>query len=380
MPKLGLAISGGIAAYKMPEFVRQFKKNDYSVTCVLSQSAEKFVSATALEVVSEQRVFKQSDQFNSHSFHLSIAKSCDVLLVAPATANTIAKIAYGIADSLLTSLVLSFQGSIIIAPAMHTEMWENEATKENVKRIKNRGIYIVEPEKGDLACGDYGVGRLASFEVLLQAVQFTLRDRLPLKYKQIVVTAGGTSVDIDPVRYIANRSSGQLGLAIAERAFFEGANVQLITTKKPSYTPGFSMKLVKTGQQLDITLSQAMKTANCLFMAAAVSDFEIETSNKKLERIKQSNLNLKASKDILAGLEKHPNKRYIGFCLADDNLEEKSLAKLKHKGVNYIIGNGSASFGSTNRSIEIFSENGKEATYTNVSVLEAAEAILKLAC
>jgi phosphopantothenoylcysteine decarboxylase / phosphopantothenate---cysteine ligase len=373
-----LAVSGGIAAYKTPELVRLLKKQKMDVTVVMSKSSETFVTPTALAVVSEQRVWTDLDRLDPTSPHLKLSKSSDILLIAPATANTIAKCAYGIADNLLTMLYLSFKGQVIIAPAMHTEMWENAATQENIAKLRDRGVWIIDPVDGDLASGDFGVGRLADLEWIVESVQMLKYPRLNLKGKKIVITSGGTTETIDPVRVLSNKSSGKLGLSLAKRAHFEGADVRFLTTKPVSH-PGFSKVLeVLDVAALNEAVQSEVSEADVLYMAAAVSDFTVKPSSKKMSRNETTSLTLEKTDDILGSLKKDPKKTYVGFCLADDNLDTIAKEKLSKKGLDYIVGNKSESFGKELRSIQILSKEGFNKSFTDITLNDVSQELLSL--
>ncbi|RAP37729.1 bifunctional phosphopantothenoylcysteine decarboxylase/phosphopantothenate--cysteine ligase CoaBC [Candidatus Marinamargulisbacteria bacterium SCGC AAA071-K20] len=378
MTSVLLAISGGISAYKTPELVRLFRKQNIVVKTILSKSAETFVTAATLSVVSEGKTWTDIDFLDPNSFHLKLSRSSDVLLIAPATANTIAKFAYGIADNLLTTLFLSFKGQIVIAPAMHTEMWENSATQENIAKLRSRGVWIIEPETGDLACGDKGIGRLADLNWIVECVQMTQYPRLNLQGKKVLITSGGTVEEIDPVRVITNKSTGKLGLSLAKRAHFEGADVRFLSTSHVNH-PGFSKVItVSTVASLDKSVNEEASHADVIYMAAAVSDFSVKKSKQKLSRQENLNLDLEKTPDILASLIKDPSCLYIGFCLADESMESIAKEKLKKKGLDYIVGNSSQSFGKDIRTFKVFSKDGNVKSYEALSLHQMSEELLSL--
>ena len=228
-----VGITGGIAAYKICELIRMFKRANANVKVVCTPNALNFVTKLTLQTISQNDV--AVEQFEIKDFkpeHISYADEADVFVIAPATANTISKISNGIADNLLTSIAAAFKKPIILAPAMNTNMWNNPFVQENLKKLINHGCISISPESGYLACGVNGEGRLASLDKIFdRTVEILLAQNKPLKGQKIVVTAGGTIEDIDPVRYISNYSSGKMGTALADEAFAQGADVVLITTK-----------------------------------------------------------------------------------------------------------------------------------------------------
>jgi len=378
MSNILLGVTGGIAAYKTPELVRLFKKKNVNVDVVVSHSSEAFVTPTTLSVVSENRVWTEKDMLDPSSPHLVLSKKSDILLIAPATANIIAKCACGIADSLLTMIYLSFKGQVVMAPSMHTEMWDHKATQANIETLRSRGVWVIDPMDGDLACGDSGMGRLSDLDWIVEFVRMVRLPRLNLKGKKILITSGGTTEEIDPVRVITNKSSGKLGLNLAKRAHFEGADVCFLTTK-PVPHPGFSKVIeVPTVHDLESVLKKEMESSDVLYMAAAVSDFRVKRSDVKVSRQENMSLYLEKTPDLLGGLQKDSNKMYIGFCLSDENLESVSKEKLQKKGVDYMVGNGSDSFSQESRSISIVSKHGETKSFKDISLEVVSQELLSL--
>ena len=226
-----IGITGGIAAYKICELVRMFKKNRANVRVVMTEAALEFVTPLTFETLTGETVFiDQFENIERKPEHIALCDWADILVIAPATANTIGKMANGIADNLLTSLACAFQKPFVIAPAMNTGMWKNAFVQENIKKLKTAGYKIVEPEEGFLACGTNGAGRLAAIEKIYDAVNNIFSEKKYLLNKKIIITAGGTKENIDPVRYIGNYSSGKMGEALADRAYELGAEVVLISS------------------------------------------------------------------------------------------------------------------------------------------------------
>ena len=280
-----LGITGSISAYKIPELIRDLKKKGYRVIPILTQSASQFVTKLTLETVSEEKVWTDADFMNGKSPHLMLTREADIMLTVPCSANTLTKYTYGISDSLLTTCFISFTKSKIIAPAMHTEMWQNSATQRNITNLIKEGVTVVGPSYGKLACGDEGEGRLVDLTDLEAAIQLCQYPKASLQGQSILITAGGTSEAIDPVRAITNRSTGQLGHKLSIYAALMGAQVQLITTKPlESNLPNISVTKVKTADEMSTQVQTYFKTSDCLYMAAAVSDFTSVASETKIRR------------------------------------------------------------------------------------------------
>lgn len=380
MSKILLGITGSIAAYKTPQLVRELKKAGHSVNVILSKSALNFVSKLSLEIVSENTVYTDEDVFSGKVPHLSLTKNAEIFLIAPASANTIAKCAYGICDSLLTESFLAFKGIKCIAPAMHTEMWENPITQGNIAKLRALDVEFIGPESGELACSDIGIGRMSDLEIIIDKINSLKFKKLPLEGKSILITAGGTKEALDSVRVLTNLSTGKLGETLAKLAVLMGAKVHFITTK-PVKDPGFtSYAEVNSVEELKNEIDQKLPHAQILYMSAAVSDYTVEKSSTKLKRKETLELKLKGTIDILKSLSNEKkNKTFIGFCLADENLEETALKKLSEKNLDYIIANKSETIGKETRSISIYQKDSKKGReLKNLPLDEIAYEILKL--
>lgn len=382
MSQILLGISGGIAAYKTPELVRLLEKAGVCVSIVLTENAKRFVSELSLATVSSGSFLDNQRLFSKEIPHLKIERESDVFVVAPATANSIAKFAHGLADDALSTAFLAFQGPKIIVPAMHTEMWDADATKENIQTLRRRGCLILGPEVGELACGDYGAGRMVSLPLICLAVQAFLKSPLTLNGKRLLVSAGGTREAIDSVRVISNLSSGAMGQMLAQLATIYGAEVTLVTTVQPPFaTPNLTVIQVNSAKEMADVLTAEVDKADVLLMAAAVSDFTVDASLTKLKRQDALSLELKGTADILKSLQsKKENKLFIGFCLADENLADVAREKLINKGLDYIVANSSQNLGAAKRSANIYKKGQSEAVSTleSVSVFELAYTILSL--
>jgi phosphopantothenoylcysteine decarboxylase / phosphopantothenate---cysteine ligase len=346
-----VGVTGGIAAYKSAAVIRLFSESGHSVQVVATQNAFKFIGKTTLEALSGNPVsivdpdlFTDVDQVK----HISISKSADLVVVAPATASFIAKLASGIADDLLTTTVLAATCPVVIAPAMHTEMWENQATQANISLLRARGINIVWPEIGRLTGEDSGVGRLAEPQLIFESAVSCLGGALT--GKKVLVTAGGTREPIDAARFIGNYSSGKQGVAFARAAKLLGAQVELIAANiDDSMTIGLNCLNVQTASQLGEALLAKQGTFDILVMAAAVSDYRpVESTVGKMKRSElgdKIDLQLVANPDLLAQTVRSMGKNrretiIVGFAgEASDELESIGRKKLELKGCDYVVAN-----------------------------------------
>ena len=368
-----VGVTGGIAAYKSAALIRLFSEAGHSVQVVATNNAFKFIGKTTLEALSgnpisivDADLFTDVDQVK----HIALAKSADLVVVAPATASFLAKMSSGIADDLLTTTVLAATCPVIVAPAMHTEMWENKATVSNINTLEFRGITIVWPAVGRLTGEDSGAGRLAEPEEIFETALAALGG--PLSGKRIVVTAGGTREPIDAARFIGNYSSGKQGVAFARAAKLLGADVELIAANiDDSLTSGLKTTSVGTALELSGALTSRFGSYDVLIMAAAVSDYRpsepISTKLKRSELGEQLNVSLVANPDILAETVKELKSSaskvvVIGFAAeASDDLESLARVKLATKGCDYLVANNISEglvFGKENTEILLVSEAG----------------------
>lgn len=337
-----IGITGGIAAYKICELIRMYKRQNANVRVICTLNALNFVTKLTLQNLSQNEV--GIDEFNIPDYkpeHISYADEADIMVIAPATANTIGKIANGICDNLLTSVVCAFKKPILIAPAMNCNMWQNAAVKENIAKLQKYGYEIIDPEAGFLACGTEGVGRLCSLDKIFDRTVEVLNSKKKLSGKKIVITAGGTIEDIDPVRYISNYSSGKMGIALADCAFEQGADVVLISTVhvKRNY------KIVKVKSALDMqkAVNKEFETADCVIMAAAVADYRVKNiSEQKMKKTSDDEISIQLVKnpDILKEISsKKTIQTVVGFCAESENLLENAKEKILKKGCDYLIAN-----------------------------------------
>ncbi|MBN2396237.1 MAG: bifunctional phosphopantothenoylcysteine decarboxylase/phosphopantothenate--cysteine ligase CoaBC [Candidatus Atribacteria bacterium] len=367
-----IGITGGIAAYKSPELIRLLRKEKFNVKVILTKNAEHFVAPLTLAVLSENKVY--TDLFSQNKedeeiSHISLAHWADLILVAPATANIIAKVAHGLADDLLTATILAFPGEIILAPAMNTVMFNNPIYQENSKRLIRMGFQIIDTEQGLLACGDYGDGRMASPETICTYIIQRLHHNQSLKDKKILITASATREPIDQIRFISNYSTGKMGFALAEVARNRGGSVTLITG--PTYLKdisGVKMIRVNTAQEMREQVLKYFNHSDIFISAAAVSDFKpAQHFPGKIKKTSQQSIQLVLEKniDILeeVGMKKN-NQILIGFAAEVNSLEENALLKLKSKNLDYIIANDvsqkDSGFGADTNKVVIIDRTGNK--------------------
>lgn len=340
-----IGITGGIAAYKICELIRMFKKHNANVKVVATKNALEFVTPLTLETLSQEPVYtKQFETEEKKPEHIALCDWADIFLIAPASANTISKIANGICDNLLTSLACAFQKQIIFAPAMNTGMWNNKAVQKNIETLKNYGAKFIEPEEGYLACGTNGQGRLADINKIFDTVEKTFLKNEFLKGKKVVVTAGGTKENFDPVRYIGNYSSGKMGTAIADKAFEAGADVTLIKSNFTLNNRGYKTIDVVSAKEMLNAVQNEFPAADILIMTAAVADYRPETtagSKIKKENTDELTIKLVKNPDILKEMckIKKENQLVIGFCAESDDLIENAKKKIAAKNCDFLVAN-----------------------------------------
>ena len=378
-----LGITGGIAAYKAADIASKLTQAGAKVEVVMTEAATKLIAPLTLRTLTQTKVI--IDMFTAPIeygvTHVSIAEAADVVVIAPATANTIAKLAAGIADNMLTGTVLATKAPVIIAPAMNVNMWQNSITQENITKLKARGFTIVDPAYGRLASGKTGRGRLAEVETIIGTIKQVLGKKGDLAGKHLVVTAGGTQEPIDPVRHIGNRSSGKLGYAVAEAARDRGATVALITAPTSLPEPaGIEVIPVQTAQQMKEAVAKAVTKADALIMAAAVADYQPKDAAKS--KIKKAaptlTLELVRTPDILT--EVKGNFIKVGFAAESEDVVANARQKLKKKQLDLIVANDITSadsgFGVDTNKVTIIDRNGKVDNLPLLTKREVAERIL----
>ncbi len=362
-----LGVSGGVAAYKAVELVRRLKDEGASVTVIMTGAAANFITPLSLEVASQNRVY--SSLFDVPMAHIDLPSKADVFVIAPATANIIAKLAHGIADDLLSTCFLSYQGSMVIAPSMNWKMYENRIFQENLQKIKSLGVLQVGPEKGSLACGEEGLGRLSDIQDIIEAVKSAVT-RKDLSKEKIVVTAGPTREYIDPVRFISNRSSGKMGYALAKAARDRGAEVTLISGPSSLQRPfGLKFVAVETSEEmLGAVEKETADDTTVLIMSAAVADFKPqERSSTKIEKSESMTLTLLKADDIISHITCRSKRPFvIGFAAETGSNVDRAEKKMQKKNMDMIVFNNvsepGAGFEVDTNSVVIIDKKGKTVT------------------
>ena len=366
-----LGVSGGIAAYKAVELCRSLVDAGAHVAPVLTEDAQRFVGPTTFSALASEPVRSSLFDAPEPIPHTHLGQSADVVVVAPATAKVLGKYAAGISDDLLTATLLATRAPVVVAPAMHTEMWEHDAVQANVTTLQRRGVVVVPPETGALAGGDVGAGRLATTEAIIAGIVAALRSApgRDLAGVRVLVSAGGTREPIDPVRYIGNRSSGRMGHAVAEAAERRGAAVTLVTAARLPSPPGVERIAVETAQEMFDALAARFDECDLLVMAAAVADFRPkEAADQKLKKGDGTpEIVLEPTPDILGALV--PSRRHqivVGFAAETENVREHAVAKLEAKGLDLIVANDVSAADSgfevdTNRAVLLDPDGGAEA-------------------
>lgn len=341
-----IGVSGGIAAYKVCEVASYFTKKGVNVNVIMTEHAAEFVRPLTFEALTKKPCLTSLFDGKSEDpvAHVNLARNADAVLIAPATANVIAKLACGIADDLLTTTVLAASCPKLIAPAMFTGMLENVATQRNLRQLREDGFTVLEPEEGRLACGAVGSGRLSEPAVLISAVEEVLSASAMLKGKRVLITAGPTQENLDPVRFLTNRSSGKMGYALAKAAKAMGAEVTLVTGKTALLPPyGVETVPVVSAAEMAEAVEERKENADLIVMAAAVADYTpTVVSGQKIKKSDGAlSLELCRTKDILASLgeAKRPGQVIVGFSMETENLLENSRKKLMKKNADMIVAN-----------------------------------------
>ncbi len=371
-----LIITGGIAAYKSLELIRDLRRRNISVRCILTEAGSQFVTPLSLAALTEDKVYQDLFSLTDESEmgHIELSRDADLVVVAPATANIIGKMRAGIADDLATTALLATDKPVYVAPSMNVRMWEHPATQENIAVLQERGVKIIGPEEGDMACGEYGMGRLSEPSVIAETIEnFFLNagqnSQKSLIGKKAIVTSGPTHEAIDPVRYLANHSSGRQGHAIAKALAEQGAETILVSGPTQLPDPaGVTVKHVKSAEEM-LAACEAALPADIVVCAAAVADWRI--ANPPKEKIKKNgalpSLELTENPDILAKLSQLSRNRpelVIGFAAETEDVIKYAQAKLTKKGCDWIVANDvspdTGTFGGENNTVHIISANDVE--------------------
>lgn len=359
-----LGITGSIAAYKGAEIASRLVQAGASVNVVLTESAARFITPLTLESITSRKVFTGLWNNAPATTHITLAEKADIVLIAPATANIIARIAGGFADDMLSCTVLATRAPILVAPAMHTDMYENPATQKNIERLRELGFIIIEPEEGRLASGGYGRGRLADIDIITGNVKLAAAKDGDLAGKKLVITSGGTREPLDPVRYLGNRSSGKTGYFLAQAARDRGASVRLITTSEPAgETTGIDVERVETARDMLSALNRATENADCLIMAAAVADYRpAEAFTTKIKKSAGGmDLQLVSNTDILS--QARGSFVRVGFAAETGDVDKGAREKLSSKDLDLVVANDvsqpGAGFDADSNRVRLFFRNGK---------------------
>lgn len=390
--KIGVGVTGGVAAYKAAELVRRLQQEKLDVQVVMTRAAQEFITPltfaaiTGKKVISEMFGAEESGPANVESAieHIAVAQRIDLLLVAPATADILGKFAHGIADDFLCTLYLATKAPVVVAPAMNVNMWEHAATQANLAVLRGRGVHIVDPDEGYLACGMTGAGRLAATETIAQKVFEVLGLRRDFAGKTILVTAGPTREALDPVRFLTNRSSGKMGYAVAEAGIRRGAKVILVSGPTDLRVPeGVDWVPVNTAEEMRNAVRERAREANIVVMAAAVADYRpAQMQTAKLKRGDEAlTLQLEPTPDILGELGRQKNSRIlIGFAAETERLVENARAKLARKGADMIVANDvtqeGAGFDGETNIVTLVLRDGREIALPKMPKLDVANRVL----
>lgn len=389
--RVALGVSGGVAAYKAAELVRRLQQEKLAVQVIMTRAAQEFVAPLTFAALTGEKVItglfseNQGDaNLESAIEHIAVAQRIDLLVIAPATADILAKLVNGIADDFLTTLYLATKAPVIVAPAMNVNMWEHPATQQNLQTLRARGVRVAQPDEGYLACGMVGPGRLAATEAIASEVCDALGLKHDLDGMKIVITAGPTVEDIDPVRTLTNRSSGKMGYALADAASRRGAHVTLISGPTELRAPNEVDWLpVRSTEEMHHAVFEHANGADAVIMAAAVSDYRpAATAAQKIKRAEgRLMLELEPTADILAELGREKGPRIlVGFAAETDHLAENARRKLAAKGADMVVANDvtqeGAGFGTDTNVVTFFLRGGEEIALPKMSKFEVANRIL----
>lgn len=386
-----VGVSGGIAAYKACDVVSKLKKQGFEIDVIMTKNAQEFVSPLTFQTLSNQTVV--TDMFETPSDwnveHIELAKKADVFVIVPATANIIGKIANGIADDMITTTIMATEAKKVIVPAMNTKMYHNPIVQENILKLKKYGYYFIEPVSGLLACGDTGKGKMEDPTVIVEELCLIANQTKEMAGCKVTVTAGATTEDIDPVRYLTNRSTGKMGYAIAEQAILKGATVVLISGKTNLKPPrGLSKFIeVRSAEEMYQEVKREFFDTDILIKAAAVADFtpKVFAKNKIKKQDENLVIDLKRTKDIAyeMGQLKKSNQVMVGFAAETESVLEHAVQKLKKKNLDFIVSNdltkSGAGFGTDTNIVNFLFPDGEIEKYDLMQKKEVADRILEKA-
>ncbi|MGH9573286.1 MAG: bifunctional phosphopantothenoylcysteine decarboxylase/phosphopantothenate--cysteine ligase CoaBC [Candidatus Acidiferrales bacterium] len=390
--KIALGVTGGVAAYKAADLVRRLQDEGLDVQVVMTRAAQEFITPltfaalTGKKVITEMFGADSSAPANVESAieHMAVAQRIDLLLVAPATADILSKFAHGAADDFLSTLYIATKAPVVVAPAMNVNMWEHPATQENLATLRTRGVHVVNPDEGYLACGMTGAGRLAATESIVRKVSDVFGLRKDLAGQTVLITAGPTREDLDPVRFLTNRSSGKMGYALAEAAMRRGARTILVSGPVELDTPaGVDWVPVRSTEEMRSAVMARAPEATILIMAAAVADYRPAAvhANKIKRSEGRVTLDLEPTADILAELGRAKGKSIlIGFAAETDRLAENARDKLERKGADMIVANDvtqeGAGFDIDTNIVTLVLRDGRDVPLPKMTKREVADTIL----
>jgi len=389
--RITLGVTGGVAAYKAAELVRRLQQEGFSVEVVMTRAACEFITPLTFAALTGKKVitglFAESGgeaNLESAIEHIAVAQRTDLLLVAPATADILAKFSRGISDDFLSTLYLATTAPVVVAPAMNVNMWNHPATQENLERLRGRGVHVVSPDEGYLACGMTGAGRLAGQDAIISAVREVFQIRRDLEGKTVLLTAGPTQEDLDPVRFLTNRSSGKMGYAVAEAAAQRGAKVILISGPTALETPAGVTRIdVRTAAEMLNAVQRHFAEATTAIFAAAVADYR--PAKAAAHKIKKTGgeftLRLAPNPDILATVARKKGDRLIvGFAAETDRVAENARKKLQEKDADLIVANdvtaAGAGFDVDTNVVTLFARDGRDVALPKLTKREVADRIL----
>ena len=389
--RITIGVTGGVAAYKAAELVRLLQQDGFTVEVVMTRGAREFITPLTFAALSGQKVItdlfgnaENEANLESAIEHIAVAQRTDLLLVAPATADIIAKFARGIADDFLSTLYLASTAPVVVAPAMNVNMWNHPATQENIAKLRERGVNVVQPDEGYLACGMVGAGRLAGHAEILAAVRATLHTNKDLAGETVLLTAGPTCEDLDPVRYLTNRSSGKMGYAVAQAAARRGAKVVLVSGPTALEAPtGVRRVDVRTAEQMHEAVTKEFAACSIGIFAAAVADYR--PAEKHPEKIKKSDgsvtVHLEPTVDILQEMASAKGDKFIvGFAAETADVAQNARKKLAAKNLDLIVANDvtaeGAGFDHDTNVVSLYYRDGRDVALPKMSKAEVAQRVL----